>query len=131
MPQRRFIALALTSTLVLAACGASDDSDSTTGAATSDGSIVAVGEAPSPTAGGGIAGAIEVAAGAIDDADDVACTVDRQTLEAAVQSYEILNGALPTSEQQLLDAQMIRELSVRFEISAEGAIVAAPGSPCT
>ncbi len=130
MRQRRLIALALTSTLVLAACGASDDSDSATGAATSDGSIVAVGEAPSPTAGG-IAGAIEVAAGAIDDADDVACTVDRQTLEAAVQSYEILNGALPTSQQDLLDAQMVRELSARFEISAEGAIVAAPGSPCT
>ena len=65
------------------------------------------------------------------DAGDAACTLDRQTLQSAVDTYELLNGALPTSQQDLLDAQMIRELSVRFEVSTGGDIVPAPGSPCT
>lgn len=132
MRQHRLIALFVASTVAFAACGSSSESDSAAGSATVDGDVVAVGTAPLPAAGGGgIAGALEVAVGALGEADDVACTVDRQTLAAAVESYEILNGALPTSQQDLLDAQMIREWSVRFEISAEGAVVAAPGSPCS
>ena len=60
-----------------------------------------------------------------------ACSVDLQTIQAAVEAYELLNGALPTSQQELVDAQLIREPSVRFEISPEGAVVASPGSPCS
>ncbi len=45
--------------------------------------------------------------------------------------YLALNGSLPTSQDDLLDAQIITERSVRFEISANGDIVPAPGSPCT
>lgn len=143
MCQRRLIALFAASTVVFAACGSASESDSSAGSATVEGDVVAVGTAPLPAGGGesdgggggdgggGIASAIGVAVGALDEADDVACTLDRQILEAATESYEILNGALPTSQQDLLDTQMIRELSVRFEISAEGAVVAAPGSPCS
>jgi len=133
MRQRRFLVLVATATVTLAACGSSGGSDSEAGSATVDGNVVAVGSAQMPGGGGGggIGDAIEVAAAAPGEASDVACTVDRQTLELAIQSYEILNGALPKSQQDLLDAQMISELSVRFEISGDGTVVPAPGSPCT
>ena len=132
MLPRRFVALVLAVVASLTACGSSGDTDSGVGSATVDGDLVAVGDAPLPDAGVGSLGeAVEIAAAAPGDAADAACTVDRQTLQLAAESYEILNGALPTSQQELLDAQIIRELSVRFEITAEGAVVAAPGSPCS
>jgi hypothetical protein len=101
--------------------------------------MVGVGAAPAPVpptpadggGAGGLGDAVEVAAGALGDADVAACTVDHQTIQTAVEAYELLNGALPASQQELVDAQLIREPSVRFEISPEGAVVASPGSPCT
>lgn len=132
MPCRRFAVFVLAATAALAACGSSDDADSTGASATVDSAEVAVGDAPLPGDGvGSIGDAVEVAADAPGDAGDAACTLDRQTLQSAVDTYELLNGALPTSQQDLLDAQMIRELSVRFEVSTGGDIVPAPGSPCT
>ena len=136
MPQRRFAALVLAMVATLAACGSSVDSDTSSASATVDGDVVAVGDAPAPAppsddGAGGISGAIEVIAGAPGDAAVAACTIDRETLGTAVQAYELLNGALPTSQQDLLDAQMIREVSVRYEISADGVVVPAAGSPCT
>ena len=44
--------------------------------------------------------------------------------------YLALNGSLPPNQDALVEAQILRELSPRFEITAEGAIVPAPGSPC-
>ena len=132
MLTRRFAALLLATTIAVAACGSSGDSDTSTASASVDGDVVAVGAAPLPGDGvGSIGDAVEVAAGAPGDAGDAACTVDRQTLELAVETYELLNGALPTTQQELLDAQMIRELSVRYEIADDGAVVPASGSPCT
>lgn len=132
MLTRRFAALLLATTIAVAACGSSGASDTSTASASVDGDVVAVGAAPLPGDGvGSIGDAVEVAAGAPGDAGDAACTVDRQTLELAVETYELLNGALPTTQQELLDAQMIRELSVRFEIADDGAVVPASGSPCT
>ena len=132
MSQRRFAALVLAAVATLAACGSSDASDSATAAATVDGDVVAVGDAPLPggDGGGSLGDAMEVAAEAPGQAADAACVIDRQTFETAVEAYELLNGALPTSQQQLLDAQMIREPSERFEVSADGAVIPAPGSPC-
>ncbi len=136
MPQRRFAALVLATVATLAACGSSGDSDTSSASATVDGDVVAVGDAPAPAppsddGGGGISGAIEIMVGAPGDASVAACTIDRETLGTAVQAYELLNGALPTSQQDLLDAQMIREVSVRYDISADGVVVPAAGSPCT
>jgi hypothetical protein len=131
MLPRRLVALVLTTAVALAACGSSGDSNTEAATASIDGSEVAVGAVPLPGDGvGSIGDAVEVAAGATGDAGDAACTVDHQTLQTAIDAYEMLNGALPTSQQDLLDAQMIRELSVRFEVSADGVIVQAPGSPC-
>ena len=131
MPQRRFAALVL-AVATLAACGSSGDSDTGAASATVDGDAVAVGAAPVPGGGvGGLGDAMEIAAGAPDQAAEAACTIDRRTLESAVEAYEVLNGALPTSQQDLVDAQTIREPSVRFEVAADGAAIAAPGSPCS
>jgi hypothetical protein len=134
MPLRRFAAIALLAVATLAGCGSSNDGD-TAASASVDGDVVSVGAAPAPPAQGGGAGslgdAVEVAAGAIGDADLAACSADLQTIQTAVEAYELLNGALPTSQQELVDAQLIREPSVRFEISPEGAVVASPGSPCS
>ena len=58
-------------------------------------------------------------------------SVDLQSLQGASELYLALNGTLPASQDDLIDAQLIQERSVRFEISAEGEIVPAPGSPCT
>ncbi len=136
MPQRRFAALLLVTVATLAACGSSSDTDTGDASATIDGDVVAVGDAPAPAPApsdgvGSIGDAVEVAAGAPGEAETAACTIDRQTLESAVETYELLNGALPTSQQELLDTQMIREPSVRYEVSDDGVVVAAPGSPCT
>jgi len=131
-PQRSAVTL-LIGVVALAACGSSGDTDANSTSASIDGDVVAVGAAPAPESdggGGGIAGAIEVIAGAPGDADVAACELDQQTLQSAIDTYEILNGALPTSQQDLMDAQMIRELSVRFEIAPDGSLVPGPGSPC-
>lgn len=134
MPSRRFAAIVLIAVATLAGCGSSNDAG-TAASASVDGDVVSVGAAPAPPApdGGssGVGAAVEVAAGAIGDADGAACSVDLQTVQAAVEAYELLNGALPASQQELVDAQLIREPSTRFEISPEGAIVASPGSPCS
>lgn len=131
MPQRRFAALVLAAVATLAACGSSDDSVDEA-SATVDGDAVAVGAAPLPRdAAGSLGDAVAVAAAAPGEASDAACTIDRQTLDSAVEAYELLNGALPTSQQDLLDAQLIREPSVRFEVTADGAVMASPASPCS
>jgi hypothetical protein len=140
MPSRRSTAALVAALLALAACGSSSDSDDGSGGATVEGAEVAVGEAPAPPpatdpgAGdgvGSIGDAVEVAAAAPDEASDAACTIDRQTLESAVETYELLNGALPTTQQELLDAQVIRELSARFDVTADGTVVPTAGGPCT
>jgi hypothetical protein len=132
MSSCRSAAVLVAALLALTACGSSNDSDTTAGGATADGDAVAVGAAPTaPSGAGNLGDAVKVAAGAVDDATAAVCPIDRQTLETAVDAYELLNGELPTSQQELLDAQLILEVSVRYDITAEGAVVPAVGSPCT
>lgn len=135
MPSRRFVATVVIVVATLAGCGSSNGTD-TAESASVDGDVVGVGAAPTPaptgpgSGVGSIGDAIEVAAGALGDADVAACSADLQTIQTAVETYELLNGALPASQQDLVDAQLIREPSARFEIGPDGAVVAAPGSPC-
>jgi hypothetical protein len=139
MSPRRFAVIVSIAVAMLAGCGSSNDTDTNAASANVGGDVVGVGAAPAPAppapddgAGtGGIGGAIEVAAGALGDADVAACSLDHQTIQTAVDTYELLNGALPASQQDLVDAQLIREPSVRFEISPDGAVVASPASPCS
>jgi hypothetical protein len=136
MSPRRLAVIISIAVATLAGC-ASNDSDPGAASADVDGDVVGVGAAPAPApspAGdgvGSIGDAVEVAAGALGGADVAACSVDHQTIQAAVDAYELLNGELPTNQQDLVDAQLIREPSVRFEISPVGAVVASPGSPCS
>ncbi len=124
--------LVLVASSLLAACGSSGDADTATKSANVDGAVVAVGGAPLPSDGvGSIGDAVDVAAGAPADAGVAACAIDRQTLELAVETYELLNGAVATSQQDLLEAQMILEASPRFVIDADGKVTPAPDSPCT
>ena len=137
MPLRRFAVIVSIAGATLAGCGSSDDTDTGAASASVDGDLVGVGAAPAPPApgdddgAGSIGDAVEVAAGALGDADVAACSVDHETIQTAVEAYELLNGALPASQQELVDAQLIREPSVRFEISPDGVVVASPGSPCS
>jgi hypothetical protein len=120
--------------LLVGACGSSsndagDSPSPTIVAATSP----VVGPTSSAPAGevGSIGDAVEVAAGAPAQANGAACVTDRQTLETATEMYLTLNGAEPASQNDLLDAGLIKEPSPRFEITTEGVIVPAAGSPCT
>jgi hypothetical protein len=139
MPLRRFAVIVSIAIATLAGCGPSNDTDTSATSADVDGDVVGVGAAPAPTPAapgdgaeaGGLGGAVEAAAGALGDADVAACSIDHQTIQTAVEAYELLNGALPTSQQELVEAQLMRELSVRFEIGPDGAVVPAPGSPCS
>lgn len=113
MPQRHVTILAVAIMLLAGACGSGSD------------------DADNPASGGGIGGAIEVVAGAPGGADDAACLTDRQTLASAVEMFYALNGVTPTSQDALVEAGMIKEPSPRFDVTADGALVPAPGSPCT
>lgn len=131
MHQRRLIALLITVTAAVAACGSSGGSDSQAGTATVDGTVVAVGAAPLPgDAVGSIGDAVEVAAGAPDQANDAACDIDRQTIEMAVDAFYATTGADPTSEQDLVDAQILQDVVLGWDIAADGSIVPAPGGAC-
>ena len=131
MSQRRVlsgVAFALVAAASIAGCGGSDSSSATPGPADT---VVAVGDAPLPADGvGSLGDAVAVIAAAPGQADAAACDVDRTTMQTATDAYEVLNGALPTSEDDLVVGQLIREPSPRFDITADGLIVPAPGGPC-
>jgi len=131
MNQRRLVVLLVTVTAALTACGSSGDSDSVAGSATVDGAVVAVGAAPLPgDAVGSIGDAVEVAAGAPAQANAAACDVDRQTIETAVELFYATTGADPTSEQDLVDAGILQDVMVGWDLAADGSIVPAPGGAC-
>ncbi len=125
--RRPILVLAIALVGLGSACGSSDTASSNT-VGPADAAVAAT-TAPQ-SQGGGIGAAIKVAAGAPAKARDAACILDLQSLQGASELYLTLNGTLPTSQDDLIDAQLIQERSVRFEISAEGDIVPAPGSPC-
>ena len=83
-----------------------------------------------PARVGGIGDAVEVAVGALEGADAAACELDHRTLADASELYLALNGSLPANLDALVEAQLLTEPSALFEITADGAIVPAPGSPC-
>lgn len=129
--RRAAACVAITSVLLISAsCGAESDESSPAQDASVATEPTVKTAAPPVDQVGSLGDAVEVAAGAPGRAEDAACTVDRQTLETASELYETLNGSLPPSQIALVDAQLLRELSPRFEITTDGAIVPAPGSPC-
>jgi len=131
MHQRRLVVLLIAVTAALAACGSSGDSDVGAGSATVDGAVVAVGAAPPPgDAVGSIGDAVEVAAGAPAQANSAACDIDRQTIGMAVDAFYATTGADPTSEQELVDAGILQDVVLGWDLAADGSIVPAPGGAC-
>lgn len=89
---------------------------------------------PDPTAAersGGADGAIEVLAGAPDDANAAACTATRQTLTTAIEAFTALEGTTPADQHALVAAGLVREVSPWFELTADGEVVPAGDGPCT
>lgn len=122
-----FTLIAVASTL--SACGSGDGAGDAAGVDASAVDASAVTADP-PAGLGGIGDAVQVAVGALAGADTAACDLDRRMLEDASELYLALNGSLPATQQALVEAQILTEPSARFEITADGVIVPAPGSPC-
>ena len=131
MHQRHLIALLIAFAAVVAACGSSSDSDPGATSATVDGAVVAVGAAPLPgDAVGSISDAVEVAAAAPAQANATACDIDRRTIGTAVDAFYATTGADPTSEQDLVDAGILQDLLVGWDLAADGSIVPTAGGAC-
>ncbi len=63
------------------------------------------------------------------NANAVACVTERQQVQLAVDSFELLNGTLPASEAALVPDFLVLESSL-FDITPTGEVVPAPGSGC-
>ncbi len=124
---RRVLIALIAGAMLASGCGSGSGTSASDAAVAPIDDVAATTEAPQR---GEIAGAVEVAVGALDGADTVACDLDHRMLADASELYLALNGALPASQGDLVDAQLLTELSPRFEITTDGLIVPAAGSPC-
>lgn len=87
--------LAVSLIAVLAACGGGDDGDG----------------------GGAIEeNVVEPGITAIDDATRLACDGDADTLRAAIEQFELLEGSTPDSEAALVATGYLKEESERFDV---------------
>lgn len=127
---RRVLFAVVASAALVSACGSSSTDDSAaTDEAIGGVQAAAVTTAP-PAQVGSIGDAVEVAVEGLSGADAAACDLDHRTLADASELYLALNGSLPATQDALVEAQLLTEPSARFEITADGSIVPAPGSPC-
>jgi hypothetical protein len=126
MLRRSAIVFIMSFTALAAGCGSSDTSSSaaTTPVASAPVETVAVGVPPTTAQAqtGGIGDAIQVAVGGIDDATNAACDTTRRTFEVASEAFYIMNGSLPTSQAELVEADILREPSTDFQIAPDGSI---------
>ena len=134
MRSRLAISLLLGATAALSACGGSSgdsaeraDAESAAVTVPTDVAITA----PSGSDGvGSLGDAVEVMAGAPGQANEAVCDIERKTLATAEEAFVILNARMPTSEAELVEQQLILEPTAGYEITGDGQIVPAPGSPC-
>lgn len=127
MVRRPFLLAVIAVASMLSVCGSSSGDSAGDQVAGADASAVTTDPPAEP---GGIGGAVQVAVEGLAGADAAACDLDHRMLEDASQLYLALNGSLPATQDALVEAQILTEPSARFEITADGAIVPAPGSPC-
>lgn len=128
----RFRPLLITLTtvaIIVSACGSTGDDASSTSAGGTAAGATATTAAPAQV--GSIGDAVEVAAGAPSAAEGAACVADKTTLTSAVELYVLLEGTVAGSQQALVDAELIQELSPWFVVTPQGEVVPAPGSPCS
>ena len=67
----------------------------------------------------------------VDSGNAAACVQERSTIEKAVEAYTLLKPDLPVTEAAMIAAGFIREESKLMDITADGTVVAAPGTVCT
>lgn len=75
-------------------------------------------------------GAVEVLAGAPGEAGAAACTAVLQTLTTAAETFEALEGNVPTDQDALVAAGLVRDASPWFEVTGDGEVVPVAGGPC-
>jgi len=73
-----------------------------------------------PTAGTGFFG----------KAQTVACNLDLDQVQTAVDAYMSLNGTGSITEDALVSAGLLRAPSTLHDIKADGSVVPAPGADC-
>lgn len=67
--------------------------------------------------------------GIVGEVTQQGCSLERASLEQILETFTILEGHAPTLETDLVP-NYLRSESVMFDITAEGALVPAPGSGC-
>ena len=66
----------------------------------------------------------------VDSGNAAACTLERSTIEKAVEAYALLNPDTPVTESAMVAAGFIHSASVLMDVTAEGTVVPAPGTVC-
>lgn len=72
----------------------------------------------------------KVAVQEIGNGNAAACVEERSTIEKAVEAYTLLKPDLPVTEAAMVAAGFIRGQSKLMDITADGTVVAAPGTVC-
>lgn len=70
-----------------------------------------------------------VAAGTTSQNNSDACSIERRTLETAVEAYYATNGTDPQSAADLVDARLLTEPGTNYTVSA-GVVTATPNGRC-
>jgi hypothetical protein len=83
-----------------------------------------------PVALTGCAKQAKEAAAQIPNAQGAACGEERSLVEKAVQAYTLLNPDAPVTEAALVSNGFLHAQSTLLDVTATGAVVPAPGSPC-
>jgi len=125
-------ALAVVLAVLAAGCAGSDTgAEATPGATVTAGPTSSIAPPTEPHGDvGSLSDAAEVAAGALAGASSAACDVSRRVLETASEMYLMLNGAPPPNQLALVEEGLIERVSTLLEVTADGAVVPAPASPC-
>ena len=66
---------------------------------------------------------------AMAQADTLACDTDRAVVEQALEAYTMIEGRAPADQASLVP-DYLRKPSELYDVTADGALVPAPGSPC-
>ena len=95
-----------------------------------DGTVLSCANEPcEPDAAAGDEGVVVQQVGIIDETKSIACTTERANLEQVVEMFNVMEGRAPAAEVELIP-DYLRSESTMFDLSPEGAVVAAPGSDC-
>ena len=68
--------------------------------------------------------------GITDQGQTSACNADKKTLQTATEAYFAQKGGTVVSEQALVDAKLMVDLSTNFDVSAAGVVSAYAGGKC-